>query len=1168
MRKFTIVPGASRGLRIGTHSPIRRAADENLPILTQRVSEGTTPLSSVPRLRIGLSRGATVLPANAIGSISHIRVDSCAFVACLSIRGSFLSFLHGIRLACGKPILYFSVARFRQLAFLQYGPWSAFCRSWSLLLSYFIGNRMPMQTLFSTHRPAFRCSMSTGLLMAALGCFLNSSSSENLYAQVEELPAPPPVVPSPEKVVSPEEAAERVTEIQILGNDTIPTSKIASQLSTHVGRPFDRSIVQRDVRKLANLGWFVDVKPLYKTTPQGRIIIFQVVERPTIRYVTYLGNKGVSDKNLTKQTGLKAGGSVDPYAIEEGRRKIREHYQSRGYNNVQVTILEGTKATDQGIVYLINEGTSQKIWKVEFIGNEFLSDSRLKTRIKSKPPMLKLFKGYVNREQIDADVDQLTAYYRAFGYFQARIGRKLDYNKKGNWVDLTFVIREGPRSKIRNVRFQGNKIFEPEALAAAAKLTSGHDFEQLKMQRDSLWLQELYGSHGYVFADVRPEPVYLEEPGEIDLIYHIDEGEQWRVGRILVNIGGDHPHTRIQTALNRITLRSGDLMDIRELKSSERRLIASSLYHSDPASGVRPKITYRIPEDGDLGMARGNSQSRGSRRSSQGSGVRGQSPDTAKPVQVNKPIQMLDVVIPFDNLEHFRRWLQEVEPEQREEAIIVRGQNRSNHKTANATANQVWWSPTRPTARQHSVNQPQISRRPTYQTLRGQNPSVAQNGAYGQIPTAGSGTANPYGGQVVRATGPASAPVSTQGRVQPAQYVDPLTSPRPPVTGIPYAPVGIDPNYQLFPDGRFGVPGQPYPARAVDVLVDLQETQTGRLMIGAGINSDAGIVGNITLDERNFDWRRWPRNFEEVRNGTAWRGAGQRFRVDASPGSEVNRYLVSFQEPYLFDTPISLGLSGSFFDRRFRDWDEERIGGRVSLGRQWVEHDLSGTVSYRGETIQVDSISTPGLPELDEVVGDNTLHGFRISVVNDTRDSSFLPTQGHYIELSGEQVIGSFDYARGTFDYREYLLIHERPDHSGRHVLSMSAQLGFLGHDAPIYEHFFAGGVSTMRGFDFRGASPVVSGVEVGGEFQWLNSVQYLFPITADDMLHGVVFTDFGTVEKKAKVNDFRVVVGVGLRITVPAMGPAPIALDFGWAIDHADFDDREVFSFNLGFGR
>ena len=186
--------------------------------------------------------------------------------------------------------------------------------------------------------------------------------SQTLQAQsLPLLPAPPPVTQPVEEV----NAAELVAEIRILGNDTVPTSRIASQLSTRVGRPFDRSVVTRDVYKLANLGWFVDVKPLYESTPQGRIVFFQVVERPTIRYVTYLGNKKISDKKLDKQTNLKVGGSIDPYAVEEGRRKIREQYQSSGYNNAQVTILEGTKATDQGVVYLINEGQSKKIRKIQ-----------------------------------------------------------------------------------------------------------------------------------------------------------------------------------------------------------------------------------------------------------------------------------------------------------------------------------------------------------------------------------------------------------------------------------------------------------------------------------------------------------------------------------------------------------------------------------------------------------------------------------------------------------------------------------------------------------------------------------------------------------------------------------------------------------------------------------
>ena len=204
------------------------------------------------------------------------------------------------------------------------------------------------------------------------------------------------------------------------------------------------------------------------------------------------------------------------------------------------------------------------------------------------------------------------------------------------------------------------------------------------------------------------------------------------------------------------------------------------------------------------------------------------------------------------------------------------------------------------------------------------------------------------------------------------------------------------------------------------------------------------------------------------------------------------------------------------------------------------------------------------------MIGDNTLHGFKLSVANDTRDSAFLATSGHYLELSGEQVLGSFTYPRAMLDGRQYWLLKERPDHSGRQVLSYATQLGFTGANTPLYDNYFAGGFSTLRGYSFRGASPVVQGIQAGGEFMWVNSVEYLFPLTADDMLHGVVFTDFGTVEPSVEVKgqDFRVAPGFGLRITIPAMGPAPIALDFAFPVHSAPTDDKQIFSFNIGFNR
>ena len=434
---------------------------------------------------------------------------------------------------------------------------------------------------------------------------------------------------------------EPVADIRIVGNSTIPTSKILNDLQTRVGRPFDPVLVQRDVRRLAARGWFVDVQPSYEQAPNGRIVIFKVVERPIVRYVEYLGNSGIRTSKLSKETDLKVGGPVDPYAVQEAKRKLIDLYHRNGFNNAQINILEGDKPTDHGIVFVINEGEAQKIWKVEFIGNEFISERRLKTKIDSKPPILWLFKGYVDEEQIEADKNKLTAFYRSFGYFDAKIGAYKVFDDKNKWMTLKFVIHEGQRYQVESVAFIGNKIFASDSLTKGVELKPDptdftavkkayhlvfppppgpQPFEQDRMNADVNWLKELYGSQGYIFADVKAEPIFLEQPGQLRILYHIEEGKRWRIGNVYVHINGDDPHTKIETALNRLSLHSGQIADIREVHASERRLQASGLFLTDPVHGVAPKITYHIPELGKDQMASGD-----------GSGFRGQSPDDKGP---------------------------------------------------------------------------------------------------------------------------------------------------------------------------------------------------------------------------------------------------------------------------------------------------------------------------------------------------------------------------------------------------------------------------------------------------------------------------------------------------------------------------------------------------------
>jgi outer membrane protein insertion porin family len=438
-------------------------------------------------------------------------------------------------------------------------------------------------------------------------------------------------------------------------------------------------------------------------------------------------------------------------------------------------------------------------------------------------------------------------------------------------------------------------------------------------------------------------------------------------------------------------------------------------------------------------------------------------------------------------------------------------------------------------------------------------------GGYGRGPQAVSGGVPPVANGY--APNPSVQPaVAAVGSYNAANYAQAPLPPPPAAAmqGVPSGASPFTPEYPAFQPPSNIAPEALATPTPLDVFVE--ETRTGRFMFGVTVNSNAGLLGQITLSEQNFDIMKPPASWDDFLNGTAWRGAGQGFRLEAQPGNQLQRYLISFTEPYFLGSEISFNASAFFFNRAYFDWTEERFGGRLAFGRR-LTPDLSLSASIRAESVDIYDPRVAGVPALDSVLGKNDLYSGRVTLTHDTRDLPFMPTEGHLIEASYEQVFGSFDYPRGDFEYAQYFLVRQRPDGGGRHTIALTTKLGVSGTDTPIFENYFAGGFSTLRGFQFRGASPIAGGVRVGGRFQWINSLEYFFPITADDMIRGTVFCDFGTVEREVALHgdNFRVAPGFGLRINVPALGPAPLAFDFAFPVASATTDEDQVFSFFFG---
>jgi outer membrane protein insertion porin family len=338
------------------------------------------------------------------------------------------------------------------------------------------------------------------------------------------------------------------------------------------------------------------------------------------------------------------------------------------------------------------------------------------------------------------------------------------------------------------------------------------------------------------------------------------------------------------------------------------------------------------------------------------------------------------------------------------------------------------------------------------------------------------------------------------------------------------------------------------------------------LLFGVSVNSDAGLNGSIVFNERNFDLFGWPDTFDEFRTGRAFRGGGQELRLEATPGTSEQRYLLSFREPFLFDTRYALQAGGYYYDFAYHDeYTESRLGTRLTISRR-LDRNWSVEGTLRLEDVGVHHLPFDAPPEIARDQGDHFLVGFRAGVTFDTRDSYIRPTEGVLANLAFEQFTGDDTFPKIVLGASEYWTVAQRKDGSGRQVLSLRGEVGYAGSHTPVFESFHAGGFRTLRGFAFRGVGPSDRGIEVGGDFELLGSLEYQAPILASDRLYAVGFIDSGTVERSVEIRDYRISTGLGLRIQIPQLAPVPIALDFAVPVVKAHGDHTQLFSFLVGF--
>ncbi len=347
--------------------------------------------------------------------------------------------------------------------------------------------------------------------------------------------------------------------------------------------------------------------------------------------------------------------------------------------------------------------------------------------------------------------------------------------------------------------------------------------------------------------------------------------------------------------------------------------------------------------------------------------------------------------------------------------------------------------------------------------------------------------------------------------------------------------------------------------RFTNLLVDVDEGKTGDFNFGAAFNTDTGIGGFGELRLNNFDITDWP----------SFSGGGQVLSVNAFLGTERSNFRLGLTDPEFFGYPFSLGVD--VFDESQNGTGSSRFttqstGATVRLGKRLSLYNTASVdLSVVDASLRnLDTFVDPALRELEEPGATLSLtFGLGRNTANDFRNPTRGGDHSIYLETAG---LGLENNYLGLNHDSTWYYGLKRWD---RIAFSLRIREGVLyaygdKNYAPINARFFAGGGSTLRGYDYRAVGPradtfrVVNGVvsvrdeAVGGELRMLQSFEAKYRLTNILRLYG--FIDSGAVFFKPEdfdIGDFKFSTGIGVGIDVPFLGP--IRVDYGYPLNPDD---------------
>jgi outer membrane protein insertion porin family len=366
---------------------------------------------------------------------------------------------------------------------------------------------------------------------------------------------------------------QKILSVEVSGNQRIEADAVKRVVKTQPGDIYNLEKLSADLKAIYAMGYFDDVQVIAETQPEGKMVVFKIKEKPTLRSIRFSGIRWAFDEEEVEEVITARRGSIlNINVIQNDMDRIIELYKDDNYHNVKVDYkIYERKDNQADLEYIIDEGEKFKIEKIQFEGNKAFSDKTLKKQMSTSEENILSWltsAGDLNEANLEQDAARLTSFYKNNGYMLARVGEP-QVKFEGNEIEITIKIDEGPQFKVGKVDLTGDLLIPKEELLESLKITQEEFYDRETLRNDVLKLTDLYSNEGYAYADVAPRVKENAEKRIVDITFDIQKGKQVYFEEIIIS---GNTKTRDKVIRRELRVYEQELFSSQQLKRSIRNL--------------------------------------------------------------------------------------------------------------------------------------------------------------------------------------------------------------------------------------------------------------------------------------------------------------------------------------------------------------------------------------------------------------------------------------------------------------------------------------------------------------------------------------------------------------------------------------------------------------------